>query len=34
MLQGSAFITNKTQAVRLPVEARFNESVSCSDLPA
>lgn len=27
MLQGSVFITNKTQAVRLPVEARFNENV-------
>jgi antitoxin VapB len=27
MLQGSIFITNKTQAVRLPVEARFNDSV-------
>lgn len=27
MLQGSVFITNKTQAVRLPVEARFNDSV-------
>jgi antitoxin VapB len=27
MLQGSIFITNKTQAVRLPIEARFNDSV-------
>ncbi|MDO9424084.1 MAG: type II toxin-antitoxin system VapB family antitoxin, partial [Methylobacter sp.] len=27
MLQGSVFITNKTQAVRLPVEARFKENV-------
>ena len=27
MLQGSIFINNKTQAVRLPVEARFDESV-------
>ena len=27
MLQGSVFITNKTQAVRLPVEALFNENV-------
>ena len=27
MLQGSVFMTNKTQAVRLPVEARFNENI-------
>ena len=27
MLQGSVFVTNKTQAVRLPVEARFNENI-------
>ena len=27
MLQGSVFVNNKTQAVRLPVEARFDESV-------
>jgi antitoxin VapB len=27
MLQGSIFVNNKTQAVRLPVEARFDESV-------
>lgn len=27
MLQGSVFITNKSQAVRLPVEARFNENI-------
>jgi len=27
MLQGSVFINNKTQAVRLPVQARFDESV-------
>ena len=27
MLQGSVFFTNKTQAVRLPVEARFDENV-------
>lgn len=27
MLQGSVFNNNKTQAVRLPVEVRFNDSV-------
>jgi len=27
MLQGSVFVNNKTQAIRLPVEARFDESV-------
>jgi antitoxin VapB len=27
MLQGSVFVTNKTQAVRLPVEVRFNENI-------
>lgn len=27
MLQGSLFNNNKTQAVRLPVEARFKDSV-------
>jgi len=27
MLQGSVFVNNKTQAVRLPVEARFDDSV-------
>ncbi len=27
MIQGSIFVNNKTQAVRLPVEARFDESV-------
>ena len=27
MLQGSVFVTNKTQAVRLPVEARFNDTI-------
>ena len=27
MLQGSIFVNNKTQAVRLPVGARFDESV-------
>ena len=27
MIQGSIFINNKTQAVRLPIEARFDESV-------
>ncbi len=27
MLQGSVFVNNKTQAVRLPVEARFDENV-------
>jgi len=27
MLQGSVFINNKTQAVRFPVEARFDEGV-------
>ena len=27
MLQGSVFFNNKTQSVRLPFEARFNESV-------
>ncbi len=27
MLQGSVFINNKTQAIRLPVEVRFDESV-------
>lgn len=27
MIQGSIFVNNKTQAVRLPVEARFDENV-------
>ena len=27
MIQGSIFVNNKTQAVRLPIEARFDESV-------
>ena len=27
MLQGSIFVNNKTQAVRLPVGARFDDSV-------
>lgn len=27
MLQGSIFVNNKTQAVRLPVDARFDDSV-------
>jgi len=27
MLQGSVFVNNKTQAIRLPVEARFDDSV-------
>lgn len=27
MLLGSVFINNKTQAVRLPVEARFDEQI-------
>lgn len=27
MLQGSVFVNNKTQAVRLPVEARFDAQV-------
>jgi len=27
MLQGSIFVNNKTQAVRLPIEARFDESI-------
>ncbi len=27
MLHGSIFVNNKTQAVRLPVDARFDESV-------
>jgi len=27
MIQGSIFVNNKTQAVRLPVEARFDDSV-------
>lgn len=27
MLQGLVFVTHKTQAVRLPVEACFNENV-------
>ena len=27
MRQGSVFVNNKTQAVRLPIEVRFDESV-------
>ena len=27
MLQGSVFVNNKTQAIRLPVEARFDDNV-------
>jgi len=27
MLQGSVFVNNKTQAIRLPVEARFDTAV-------
>lgn len=27
MIQGSIFVNNKTQAVRLPVEARFDDSI-------
>jgi antitoxin VapB len=27
MIQGSIFVNNKTQAVRLPVEARFDASI-------
>jgi len=27
MLQGSVFVNNKTQAVRLPVEVRFDATV-------
>jgi antitoxin VapB len=27
MLQGSIFVNNKTQAIRLPMEARFDEGV-------
>jgi len=27
MIQGSIFVNNKTQAVRLPVEARFDENI-------
>ena len=27
MIQGSVFINNKTQAVRLPIEARFDDSI-------
>ena len=27
MLHGSVFVNNKTQAIRLPVEARFDDSV-------
>lgn len=27
MLKGSVFFANKTQAVRLPLEARFNQNV-------
>jgi len=27
MLQGSVFVNNKTQAVRFPIEARFDENV-------
>ena len=27
MLQGSIFVNNKTQAVRLPVDARFDDGV-------
>lgn len=27
MIQGSIFVNNKTQAVRLPIEARFDESI-------
>lgn len=27
MLQGSIFVNNKTQAVRLPVEARFDDNI-------
>lgn len=27
MLQGSVFVNNKTQAIRLPVDARFDDSV-------
>jgi len=27
MLQGSIFVNNKTQAVRLPIDARFDDTV-------
>ncbi|WP_428356117.1 type II toxin-antitoxin system VapB family antitoxin [Methyloprofundus sp.] len=27
MLQGSIFVNNKTQAVRLPIDARFDDNV-------
>lgn len=27
MLQGSIFVINKTQAVRLPIDARFDDNV-------
>lgn len=27
MIQGSIFVNNKTQAVHLPIEARFDESI-------
>lgn len=27
MIQGSIFVNNKTQAVRLPVEARFDDNI-------
>jgi len=27
MIQGSIFVNNKTQAVRLPIEARFDEGI-------
>ena len=27
MLKGSIFVNNKTQAVRLPIDARFDDSV-------
>mgnify|MGYP000650887245 CR=1 FL=1 len=27
MIQGSVFVNNKTQAVRLPIEARFDDNV-------
>ena len=27
MIQGSIFVNNKTQAVRLPIEARFDENI-------
>ncbi|OQK16472.1 antitoxin [Methyloprofundus sedimenti] len=27
MIQGSIFVNNKTQAVRLPIEARFDDNI-------